>query len=180
MEDHGDYKIIGNSRARYTFGLSANAQWNGFDLSLFAQGVGKKDYYPGTGDLYFWGIYAQPWTNITKGNMYDHWTEENPDAYFPRMKAYVAENTDRECGVVQTRYLQNAAYMRLKNLTVGYTLPKVLLNKIGIERLRIFFSGDNLCEFSGLYKHYKVDPESLGDIVYPLQRSYSFGLNVTF
>ena len=100
--------------------------------------------------------------------------------YFPRMKAYVAENTDRECGVVQTRYLQNAAYMRLKNLTVGYTLPKVLLNKIGIERLRIFFSGDNLCEFSGLYKHYKVDPESLGDIVYPLQRSYSFGLNVTF
>ena len=74
--------------------------------------------------------------------MYDHWTEENPDAYFPRMKAYVAENTDRECGVVQTRYLQNAAYMRLKNLTVGYTLPKVLLNKIGIERLRIFFSGD--------------------------------------
>ena len=180
LEDHGDYKIIGNSRARYTFGLSANAQWNGFDLSLFAQGVGKKDYYPGTGDLYFWGIYAQPWTNITKGNMYDHWTEENPDAYFPRMKAYVAENTDRECGVVQTRYLQNAAYMRLKNLTVGYTLPKVLLNKIGIERLRIFFSGDNLCEFSGLYKHYKVDPESLGNIVYPLQRSYSFGLNVTF
>lgn len=83
LEDHGDYKIIGNSRARYTFGLSANAQWNGFDLSLFAQGVGKKDYYPGTGDLYFWGIYAQPWTNITKGNMYDHWTEENPDAYFP-------------------------------------------------------------------------------------------------
>ena len=69
LEDHGDYKIIGNSRARYTFGLSANAQWNGFDLSLFAQGVGKKDYYPGTGDLYFWGIYAQPWTNITKGNI---------------------------------------------------------------------------------------------------------------
>ena len=180
LEDHGDYKVIGNSRARYTFGLSANAQWNGFDLSLFAQGVGKKDYYPGTGDLYFWGIYAQPWTNITVGNMYDHWTEENPDAYFPRMKAYVAEKTDRECGVVQTRYLQNAAYVRLKNLTVGYTLPKVLLNKIGIERLRIFFSGDNLCEFSGLYKHYKVDPESLGNIVYPLQRSYSFGLNLTF
>ena len=118
------------------------------------------------------------------GNLYsnigDRWTEENPDAYFPRMKAYVAENTDRECGVVQTRYLQNAAYVRLKNLTVGYTLPKVLLNKIGIERLRIFFSGDNLCEFSGLYKHYKVDPESLGNIVYPLQRSYSFGLNLTF
>lgn len=180
LDDHGDYKIIGNSRARYTFGINASAQWNGFDLSIFAQGVGKRNYYPGTDDLYFWGIYAQPWTNITYGNYYDRWTEETPDGYFPRFKSYVAETVDKECGVVQTRYLQNAAYVRLKNLTVGYTLPTSLMHRIGIERLRIFFSGDNLCEWSGLYKHYKVDPETLGDMVYPLQRSYSFGLNLTF
>ena len=180
LDDHGDYKVIGNSRARYTFGISAGAQWNGFDFSLFAQGVGKKDYYPGTDDLYFWGVFAQPSTNITYGNMYDHWTEEKPDAYFPRLKAYVAEQGDRECGVTQTRYLQNAAYIRLKNLTLGYTLPKSLTDKIGIERLRVFFSGDNLAEWSGLYKNYKVDPESLGSFVYPFQRSYSFGLNLTF
>lgn len=180
LEDHGDYKVIGNSKSRYTFGITANAQWNGFDVSIFAQGVGKKDYYPGTGDLYFWGIFATPFTNITEGNMYDHWTEENPNAYFPRLKSYVAELGDRECGVTQTRYLQNAAYIRLKNVTLGYTLPKSLLDKVGIERLRFFLSGDNLGEISGLYKHYDTDPEALGSISYPFQRSYSLGLNLTF
>lgn len=180
IDDHGDYKIIGNSRARYGFGFNLNGDWNGFDLSLFVQGVLKKNYSP-SGDLYFWGIYAQPWTNITYGNYYDRWTEENPsqDAYFPRFKSYVAEG-GAEAALTQTRYLQNAAYARLKNLTFGYTLPKKWTEKANIQRLRIFFSGDNLCEITGLYKHYKLDPECLGGQMYPLQRSYSFGLNVTF
>lgn len=180
IDDHGDYKIIGNSRARYGFGFNMNADWNGFDLSLFVQGVLKKNYSP-SGDLYFWGIYAQPWTNITHGNYYDRWTEENPsqDAYFPRFKSYVAEG-GYEAALTQTRYLQNATYARLKNLTFGYTLPKKWTDKANIQRLRLFFSGDNLCEITGLYKHYKLDPECLGGQMYPLQRSYSFGLNVTF
>lgn len=180
IDDHGDYKIIGNSRARYGFGFNMNADWNGFDLSLFVQGVLKKNYSP-SGDLYFWGIYAQPWTNVTHGNYYDRWTEENPsqDAYFPRFKSYVAEG-GYEAALTQTRYLQNATYARLKNLTFGYTLPKQWTDKANIQRLRLFFSGDNLCEITGLYKHYKLDPECLGGQMYPLQRSYSFGLNVTF
>ena len=126
-------------------------------------------------------IYAQPWTNITYGNYYDRWTEENPsqDAYFPRFKSYVAEG-GAEAALTQTRYLQNATYARLKNLTFGYTLPKQWTDKANIQRLRLFFSGDNLCEITGLYKHYKLDPECLGGQMYPLQRSYSFGLNVTF
>ena len=105
IDDHGDYKIIGNNRARYGFGFNMNADWNGFDLSLFVQGVLKKNYSP-SGDLYFWGIYAQPWTNITYGNYYDRWTEENPsqDAYFPRFKSYVAEGGS-EAALTQTRYL---------------------------------------------------------------------------
>lgn len=179
LDDHGDYTIIGNSRTRYTFGFSANAEWNGFDISLMIQGVLKKNYYP-SGDLYFWGIYAQPWTNITYGNYYDRWTEDNPDGYFPRMKSYVAEQSSYEAGIAQTRYLQNATYARLKNLTFGYTLPKNWTDKVNIDRVRVFFSGDNLCEITGLYKYYKVDPEGLGGQLYPLQRSYSFGLNVTF
>ena len=180
IDDHGDYKIIGNSRARYGFGFNMNADWNGFDLSLFVQGVLKKNYSP-SGDLYFWGIYAQPWTNITYGNYYDRWTEENPsqDAYFPRFKSYVAEGGS-EAALTQTRYLQNATYARLKNLTFGYTLPRKWTDKANIQRLRLFFSGDNLCEITGLYKYYKLDPECLGGQMYPLQRSYSFGLNVTF
>lgn len=180
LDDHGDYKIIGNSRARYAFGFTANADWNGFDVSLFIQGIMKKDYYPGSSDLYFWGVYAQPWTNITEGNYYDRWTEENPNGYFPRFKSYQAFIDGKGAAAPQTRYLQNAAYARLKNLTVGYTFPKRWTDKINIERVRLFFSGDNLCEITGLYKYYKMDPECLGGQMYPLQRSYSFGLNVTF
>lgn len=179
IDDHGDYKIIGNSRARYAFGFNLNGDWNGIDFSLFIQGVLKKNYNP-SGDLYFWGIYAQPWTNITEGNYYDRWTEENQNGYFPRFKSYVAEQGSYEAGIAQTRYLQNATYARLKNLSVGYTLPQKWTDKVNIDRLRIFFSGDNLCEITGLYKHYKIDPECLGGQMYPLQRSYSFGLNVTF
>ena len=178
IDDHGDYKIIGNNRSRYGFGFNLGGDWNGFDFSLFVQGVLKKNYNP-SGDLYFWGIYAQPWTNITEGNYYDRWTEENPNGYFPRFKSYVAEG-GYEAALCQTRYLQNAAYARLKNLTFGYTLPKAWTDKLNIQRLRVYFSGDNLCEITGLYKHYKIDPECLGGQMYPLQRSYSFGLNVTF
>lgn len=178
LDDHGDYKIIGNDRPRYMFGLNLNGDWNGLDCSIFLQGVMKRDYDP-SGDLYFWGIYSQPWTNITEGNYYDRWSPENPDGYFPRFKSYVAEG-GYEAAITQTRYLQNAAYVRLKNLSVGYTLPKAITERVNIDRLRIFFSGDNLCEVSGLYKYYKMDPENLGGIAYPLQRSYSFGLNVTF
>lgn len=180
LDDHGDYQIIGNSRARYNFGFTANADWNGFDFSIFIQGIMKKDYYPGSSDLYFWGVYAQPWTNITKGNYYDHWTEENPNAYFPRFKSYQAYINGRGLAAPQTKYLQNAAYARLKNLTIGYTLPVKWTSKINISRARVFFSGDNMLEISGLYKYYKMDPECLGGQMYPLQRSYSFGLNVTF
>lgn len=177
--DHGDFYKIGNSSAHYNFSLMGNAEWNGFDFSIFLQGVAKRDYYPGVSDLFFWGVYAQPWTNVTKGNM-DYWTPENPDAFFPRRKAYTAERNYRELGACQTKYLQNAAYMRLKNLTVGYTLPKQLTEKANISRLRVFFSGENLCEISGLHDYYKVDPEGLGGQMYPFQRSYSFGLNLSF
>ncbi len=180
LEDHGDFKVIGNSRARYTYGITATAQWNGFDLSMFFQGVGRKHYYPGTHDCYFWGCYYQPYNNITIGNWVDRWTEENPNGYFPRLKSYVAEDENQELGLTQTRYLQNAAYIRLKNLTVGYSLPTALLNKVGIESFRIFFTGENLWESSKLYKYFKVDPETLGNLTYPMQRSYSFGVNLTF
>lgn len=180
LNDHGDYIIIGNNRARYNFGFNANADWNGFDFSIFLQGVMKRDYAPSSSDLYFWGIYSQPWTNVLVGNYYDRWTEETPDGYFPRMKSYVAEQGNCEAGIPQTRYLQNAAYVRLKNLSIGYTLPQSITQKVKINRLRVFFSGDNLAVLTGLYKHYNVDPEGLGGQMYPLQRSYSFGLNVTF
>ena len=81
--------------------------------------------------------------------------------------------------IPQTRYLQNAAYIRLKNLTLGYTLPGKWVSKLSIQRMRIFYSGDNLFCLSGLYSDYSVDPENLGANRYPFQRYNSFGINVS-
>ena len=90
----------------YSFDLSAD--WKGFDIRGFFQGIGKRDWYAGGGNHYFWGIYAQPWTNVQTHNL-DHWTPENPNAYYPRVKPYIAESTGSELACVQTTYMQDAS-----------------------------------------------------------------------
>lgn len=178
LSNPGDYYRIGNTTPRYNFSFLGAADWNNIDFSFFLQGIGKRDYYPGGSDLLFWGVYSQPWTNVSKQNL-DYWTPENTNAYFPRRKSYVAEG-GRELAAPQTKYLQSAAYVRLKNITIGYTLPQYWVKKAGLSRVRVFFSGENLAELSGLDSHYKADPEGLNGQMYPFQRSYSFGLNVSF
>jgi hypothetical protein len=181
LEDHGDFKKIGNTTPRYSYGADLAANWKGFDLRMFFQGVGKKDWYPEASNHYFWGVYAQPWTNVQAHNL-DHWTPETPDGYFPRVKSYIAEDRS-ELGIPQTRYLQNAAYVRLKNLTIGYTFPKAVLERLKIQNLRLYFSGENLFEISHLKA--KLDPEVIGaggssnTTTYPFQRTYSLGVNFT-
>ena len=176
VDDPGDFKIIGNNRSRYLYGLDLNADWNGFDLRVLFQGVGKRDWYPyETGGYKFFGIYFAPWGNVYENNL-DHWTPENPDAYFPRLKSYIA-NGNGDMSTPQTRYLQNAAYLRLKNVTFGYSVPKALLQKINLEHVRIYFSGENLFEATPLCKNF--DPEQLDNSTHPLQRTFSIGLNIT-
>lgn len=177
LKDPGDRKIIGNTTPRYNYSLTLGAEWAGIDLRVYFQGVGKRDYYPGTGNHYFWGMYAQPWANLMVDNL-DHWTPENPDAYFPKPKSYIAELSDKELGMPQTRYLQNAAYCRLKNVTIGYTLPSKWTEKVGLRNVRVYFSGENLATFTKLHK--SLDPEGLSGLLYPYQRTYSFGLNFNF
>lgn len=172
-DDSGDFKVIGNSRDRYTFGLDLNAEWNGFDMRLLFQGVGKKDFYPDA--LNFFGIYWAPWANVLENNL-DHWTPENTDAYFPRLKSYMA-NGSGDLSYTQTRYMQNAAYIRLKNLSFGYSLPQTFTRKFSVANIRFYFSGENLFEGTKLCKNY--DPEALNSDMHPLQRTYSFGLNIT-
>ena len=180
LANPGDRKKIGNSRIRLPYSFNIDAAWKGFDVSAFFQGVGKRDWYPGAGNFYFWGIYAQPWTNVTVKNM-DHWTEDNPDAYFPRVKAYAAEGNS-ELGMNQTQYLQNASYLRLKNLTIGYTLPQKVVSKWGIQNLRFYFSAENIWTLNHL--DVKLDPEvSTTDDsgkTYPMQKTFSFGFNIGF
>lgn len=190
LDDHGDLKIIGNALPRYTFGVNGNASWNGFDITVFFQGVGHQDWYPGNETYFFWGVYGRPYYSfIPKDFQEKIWSPENPNAYFPKLRGYVALNGNAELTVANTKYIQNIAYVRLKNLSIGYSLPASLLGRWKIEKLRIYVSGENIFTKTGLDSKY-VDPEqvsadpngSQGDNNarnYPFFKNYSCGLDIT-
>ena len=139
VDNPGDRKILGNSLPSFSYGISASAQWNGFDVSAFFQGTGNHYWYPAGQSMPFWGPYSYPYLSfLQKDFLADVWTAENTDAYFPRAMAYSASG-----GVlsnVNDRYLQNLRYLRFKNLTVGYTLPQSWTGKARIESVRIYLS----------------------------------------
>lgn len=183
--DSGDYRVIGNGQPRYNFGINLGASYMGFDLAMFFQGIGHMDWYPQYEVRQFWSLYARPFaTFIPRDFQNMYWTEENPDAYFPRPRGYVAGvGTGRELTETNDRYLQNIGYLRLKNLTFGYTLPEKLTRKVGIERLRFYFTGENLFYWApGLHCDY-IDPEMAqtnGNLrIYPWQKTIMFGVDVT-
>jgi TonB-linked SusC/RagA family outer membrane protein len=180
VDDPGDMHIVGNNSARLPYSLDLSTGWKGFDLRVFLQGIGKRDWYPGASNIYFWGVYAQPWTNPTVQNG-DHWKSKDEEGYFPAVRAYSAEDNYQQLGIPNKRYMQNGAYMRVKNLTLGYTLPESVLQRIKLRKVRFFFSAENVFEISHI--KVKLDPESIGtgnkaQAAYPFQRTYTFGLNV--
>ena len=184
VEDPGDRTIIGNSQPRFNYGLNMNFQWFGFDLTVFFQGVGKMDWFPSTNNQLFWGPYNRPYATLIPYDFHTMiWSEENPNAYFPRPRGYVAQAANCELSVPSDQYLQNIAYLRLKNLTFGYTLPKKLTDKINIGSVRFYFSGENLHYWSKLHSAY-IDPEMAQTNtqmrIYPWQKSYMFGIDITF
>ena len=184
VDDPGDRIIIGNNRPRLPYSSELNASWKGFDLRAFFQGIGKRDWIPGGNDHAFWGVYGNPWNTPIKANR-DHWTPENPNARWPRLKPYIAENL--ELALPQTGYIQDASYVRLKNLTVGYTLPVAWTSRWHVAMLRLYFSGENLFTIHHLDVN-GVDPEILtqnfdgtrGGTMYPTQKAVSFGINLNF
>jgi TonB-linked SusC/RagA family outer membrane protein len=171
LSDPGDMSIIGNNTPRYSFGFRTSIGWKGFDLDIFMQGVAKRDQWINT--RYFLTQYSNEWGGIPKIAM-DYWSPENPDAYFPRPIISGASDVY----TVQTRFLQNAAYIRLKQLTFSYTLPVDLTKKIGIQRLKVFFTGSNLWTGTKMVKI--SDPELDGPSSYPLYKSLSLGANIDF
>lgn len=186
LDNHGDLKRIGNSTPRYNFGIDLAANWKGFDIRMFWQGTMKRDFWQGS--YYFWGANGRqgPWfsTAIKGHEDYFRADADNPlgqnlDSYYPRPLFSTDKNQQ-----TQSRYLQDASYIRLKNLQIGYSLPKQLLSKIGVKNLRVFASGENLLTITKLCDFF--DPEAIGGgnwghgFTYPLSRTYSFGLNVTF
>ena len=188
----GDKVIIGNSEPRYIYSFTLSADWNDIFFSAFFQGVGKQDWFPSK-ESPFWGQYNRPYNSLPSWQIGNYWTPDNPDAYLPRYSTY---NSALGWGSVMTdRYIQNVAYLRLKNLQIGYNLPKALVAKAGMQAIQIYLTGENLLCWSPLYKRTKdfdvstatshVDSDlssnNMGDgNSYPLMRSVSLGLSITF
>ncbi|WP_447642140.1 MULTISPECIES: SusC/RagA family TonB-linked outer membrane protein [Chitinophagaceae] len=185
LGDHGDMKVIGNSLPRYSFGINGGFSWNNIDFSVFLQGIGKMNWYPSTEAGLFWGPYERPyWSLIPKNFMNDIWSESNPNAYFPLLRGYSALNAT--LSNANDKYIQNLAYLRVKNLTIGYSLPNNVTHKIGLSRLHVYFSGQNLFTWTKFHSQY-IDPEQVGfggtdkaANAYPFFKTYSFGLDLQF
>lgn len=183
VDDPGDLRIIGNSTPRYQYGLQFGADWKGLDLGLFLQGVGKRDFWA-NGPVFIPGYrYGEAWYD----HQLDYWTPENPDAFYPRPNDQQQSN-DAMNFLPQSKYLLDLSYLRIKNITLGYTFPEKFTEKIKVERLRIYYSGGNVFEFTNT--DLPVDPEvdytgpGLNDTstygrVYPFRRTYSLGLQLT-
>lgn len=192
VDNPGDQRIIGNTTPRYTYSFRLNASWNGIDISAFFQGIGKRDWYPSyssssQGANSFWGPYSFPSTSFIEKSFPDYcWTEDRRNAYFPRIRGYQSYEGG-SLGTKNDRYLQNIAYLRFKNLSVGYTLP---IGKKIFDKVRIYISGENLYYWSPLKKHNKtIDPELAissstyaentgSGYAYP--RVYTVGVDITF
>lgn len=185
VDDPGDREIIGNSEPRFNYGINLGFNWNNIDLSIFIQGIGRMDWYPPANCIAFWGPYARPYASLIPKDFHTmYWTEENPDAYFPRPRGYIAlSGTNRALTAVNDRYLQNIGYCRLKNFTIGYSLPQRWMKKIKSDGIRIYFTGENLFYLSGIKSDY-IDPELAmtgGELrVYPWQRTFIFGIDINF
>lgn len=190
LDSPGDRKILGNSLPSFQYGFNLSLDWKGFDISAFFQGTGTHYWYPAGMNMAFWGPYSYSYVSFLQRDFIDRcWSEENPDAYFPRPRAYSA--TGGELSKVNSRYIQNIAYLRFKNLTVGYTLPEKFTQKISLEKVRFYFSGENLHYWSPLKKNTKyIDPESafrrrakneaLDHSSYPWMKTFMFGIDITF
>ena len=196
--DPGDMRIIGNSSPRYSYGFNLNGDWNGFFVGVFFQGIAKRDWYPGSEADVFWGQLNRPDNYLLKYQEGKIWSPANPNTYFPRYRGYTAQNSQGELYTAQTRYLQNTAYIRLKNVQVGYNLPGALVQRLKLTSVRFYVSGENLWTYSPMFKLTRdIDPESIGrsDIIltgsngttgnsgnannYPILKSVTLGLNIT-
>lgn len=193
VDNPGDRKVIGNSTPRYQYGINLGADYKGFDFRCFFQGVMKRDVW--VSSSYLWGANVEMWSIMGLKANEDFFRPEgdpmgaNTDGYLP--KPYFAAGSKNI--KPQSRYLQDASYLRLKNIQIGYTLPTNLVSKIGLSKFRVYFSADNVFTLTKMFETF--DPEAIngnwGDDnentrannagkIYPLTRTLSAGFNVTF
>lgn len=191
LADRGDLDVIGNSNPRYEYGFRFGADYKGFDLNVFFQGVGSRQIWGN-------GMLAIPGYNAPDGAMPEaiagnYWTPDNPGAFYPAAYNNGVSNTTNNMQV-QDRYLLNMAYLRLKNITIGYTLPQSLLKKIWINTVRVYVGAENIVTWDHL-GDLPIDPETISGysmwnssnynsgrtgMGVPGFKSYSFGIQVNF
>lgn len=182
LENPGDRKVIGNSLPRYLYGINLGISYEGFDLSVFLQGTGKRDAwlantltFPMYSDYKFIPLYEgleNYWKPVDAAG--GDYTCANPDAEFPRI--YDGYGNMGSNYRTSDRYLSDASYLRIKNVTLSYSFPKQWIKKMALSQLKAFVSVENLATFSSLAKG--IDPETLS-WNYPAFRTVSFGLNLS-
>lgn len=184
--DSKDRFILGNAFPRYTFGFTYNLNWKNFDFSLFAQGVGKRDMMV-RGELV--EPFHQNYSYVIYKHQLDFWTPTNTDAKWPRLSAPGSTSNANDYRNGSDLFIFNGKYLRIKNITLGYTFPKEWTSKLGMQKLRLYVNGQNLFTFS---KNSFIDPESSefsnqmtsgganSGRNYPTLRYYGFGVDVEF
>ncbi len=182
LENPGDRKILGNRNPRYLYGINLGVGYKGFDLSVFLQGTGKRDAwiantltFPLYTDYKFVPLYeglTNYWKPVDAAN--GDYTCANPNAEFPRI--YGSYGNQGSNYRTSDKYLSDASYLRIKNVTLSYQFPKTWIQRFTLSQLKAFVSIENLATFTSLTKG--IDPETLS-WNYPANRTISFGLNVT-
>lgn len=191
-DEPGDRKIIGNSEPRYIYSFGFDVEWAGIYANAFFQGVGKQDWYPDNESSAFWGMYNRPYNQMPSWHLGNYWTPENPNAYLPLYTGYFAPFYKGRVNA-NTRYLQDASYIRLKSVQIGYNIPEKITRKAGLQKVSVFVAGENLWTWSPVYKWtrdvdvtaniYGADSvlETTGDgYNFPTMKSISVGVKVTF
>ncbi len=177
LDNPGDRKIIGNSVRKFQYGVNGFAEYRGFDFSFILNGVGKRDIWL---DSYVIWPYPSVFDNMYSHQL-DYWTPDNQDAFYPRIYGDKLRDADSNYGQsrkVQTKYMSDGSYLKIQNITFGYAFNNDLIQKINIDKLRLFVSVNNLVTFDKLPTG--LDPEQSANGAYPFMRNYSFGLNLTF
>lgn len=171
FDDHGDLQYLGNTNPRYTFGIQGGFTMKGFDFMAFFQGVGKRIFLMDNAVIQpYWRPDFAP-----QRHTLDYWTPENTDAFWPRLMVAANHNF-----LPSDKWLQNAAYIRLKDVQVGYTVPQQLVSKLAISKLRFYIAGHDVWEATGVLD--VIDPETPDQATYqyPFRRTYTVGVNLNF
>jgi TonB-linked SusC/RagA family outer membrane protein len=171
--DADDRVILGNPFPSFTYGFNINAEYKGFDLSAAFAGVGGREVY--LREYLVWPLYNGG--NAAQWMVDEAWTEENPNARYPKVRNGTSSNNYR----TNSTYVYDASYLRLRNLTIGYTVPKTIADKVQLSNVRFYVSGQNLLTFDKMPQG--IDPtvpNNSNGGNYPLVKSYTFGVSASF